>query len=280
MMPNHRDPIPRLYEGLTMQFCRTETKGKVLYVTITRPEVMNALHAPANLELNQVWDDFQANDDLWVGVLTGEGNRAFSAGNDLKYTAQMSALPPDQRPNLAWGAGGFGGLTSRYDLFKPLIARVNGFALGGGFEMALACDIIVAADHAELGLPEPRRGLIAGAMGVHRLPRQIPLKTAMGHMLTGRHMSAQRGYELGIVNQVAPLADLDAVVDEWVSDILRCAPLSVRSTKQSALAGLEMTLQEAEKARFEWELARRKSDDNIEGPRAFAEKRTPNWTGR
>lgn len=263
-----------------MQFCRTEKKGRVLYVTITRPEVMNALHGPANLELNQVWDDFAADDDLWIGVLTGEGNRAFSAGNDLKYTAEQAAKPPEQRAVQGWGSGGFGGLTSRYDLFKPLIARVNGFALGGGFEMALACDIIVAADHAEVGLPEPRRGLIAGAMGVHRLPRQIGLKAAMGHMLTGRHIPAARAYELGVVNQVAPLADLDAVVDEWVNDILRCSPTAVRSTKQSALLGLEMTLQEAEKAKFEWETKRRQSPDSIEGPRAFAEKRTPNWTGR
>lgn len=263
-----------------MEFCRTETRGHVLYVTITRPKVMNALHAPGNLELDGVWNDFAANDDLWIAVLTGEGDRAFSAGNDLKYTAEMSRLPPEERPKMAFPKGGFGGITSRYDLFKPVIARVNGFALGGGFEMALACDIILAADHAELGLPEPRRGLIAGANGVHRMPRQAPLKAAMGHMLTGRHLSAQRGYELGIVNQVAPLDKLDDVVEEWVNDILRCAPLSVRATKEASMNGLEMTLQEAEKARYEWEVRRRTAEDSVEGPRAFAEKRTPNWTGK
>jgi crotonobetainyl-CoA hydratase/dehydration protein DpgD len=241
---------------------------------------MNALHAHASAELASVWDDFAANDDLWIGVLTGEGDRAFSAGNDLKYTAELSRMTLEQRPQLPPTPTGFGGLTSRYDLFKPIIARVNGFALGGGFELAMACDIIVAAEHAEIGLPEPRRGLIAGAMGVHRLPRQVPLKVAMGHMLTGRHMSAQRGYELGVVNQVVPLADLDAAVDEWVADIVRCAPLSVRSTKEAALTGLELTLQDAGKARYEWEMRRRASADAVEGPRAFAEKRTPNWTGR
>ena len=263
-----------------LEFCKYEKKGHVAYVTITRPEVMNSLHIHANLELDKVWDDFAADDDAWVAVLTGEGNRSFSAGNDLKYTAEMSRMPADQRPQAGFPKGGFGGITSRFDLFKPIVARVNGFALGGGLELAMACDIIVIADHAEIGLPEPRRGLIAGALGVHRLPRQANLKAAMGYMLTGRHIPAQRAYELGLASEVVPMANLDAAVDGWVKDILRCAPLSVRSTKESAMQGLEMPLQEAAKAKFEWETKRRASADSVEGPRAFAEKREPNWTGR
>lgn len=263
-----------------MDFCRYEKKDHVAYITITRPKVMNALHAPANIELGQVFDDFAADDDSWLAVLTGEGDRAFSAGNDLKYTAEMSRLPREQRPNFGAARGGFGGLTSRYDLFKPIIARVNGFALGGGLELALACDIIVAADHAEVGLPEPRRGLIAGAMGVHRLPRHLPLKQAMGYMLTGRHMSAQRAYEIGLVNEVVPLAKLDDAVGAWIADIVRCAPLSVRATKEAALKGLQMPLEQAGVAEYQWEMARRRSADAIEGPRAFAEKRAPNWIGK
>lgn len=263
-----------------MTFCRYEKKGHVACITIARPEVMNSLHPPASAEMNEYWDDFAADDNLWVAVLTGEGDKAFSAGNDLKYTAELSRLPADQRPSMRMPPGGFGGITSRYDLFKPVIARVNGFALGGGLEMALACDIIVAAEHAELGLPEPRRGLIAGAMGVHRLPRQLPLKVAMGYMLTGRHIPARRACEAGLVNDVVPLAELDSVVDGYVEDILRCAPLSVRATKEAAYQGIALPLAEAQRARFEWETRRRASADAVEGPRAFAEKRTPNWTGR
>lgn len=263
-----------------MQFCSYEKRDHVAYVTITRPEVLNSLHAPAHEELDEVFNDFAADSDLWVAVITGQGDRAFSAGNDLKFSAEMSRLPSDQRPKRLFPPGGFGGITTRFDLHKPLIARVNGFALGGGFEMALACDIIVAAEHAELGLPEPRRGLIAGALGVHRLPRQAPLKAAMGYMLTGRHMSAQRAYELGLVNEVVPAAELDTAVDAWVRDIIRCAPLSVRATKEAAMDGLDIGLEAASKRPYAWELRRRRSDDAIEGPRAFAEKRDPVWTGR
>ena len=146
--------------------------------------------------------------------------------------------------------------------------------------LALACDIIVAAEPAELGLPEPRRGLIAGGVGVHRLPRQIGLKPAMGYLLTGRHMSAARAYELGLINQVVPREDLDAAVAQWVTDILRCAPLAVRATKEAAMRGLDRSLAEAFATEYETEVLRQKSDDALEGPRAFAEKREPRWQGR
>ncbi|MBK9546898.1 MAG: enoyl-CoA hydratase/isomerase family protein [Dehalococcoidia bacterium] len=199
---------------LELEFCTYEKRGPVAYVTIARPEVMNALHAEAHFELASVWDDFLADAGLRVGVLTGEGDRAFCAGRDLKDRARRSGDGPD-RP-----ATGGGGLTHRFEREKPIIARVNGFALGGGLEIALACDIIVAADHAEFALPEPRRGLIAGALGVHRLPRHLPLKVAMGYLLSGRHMDARRSFEVGLVNEVVPYSRLDAAVERWVAEIL------------------------------------------------------------
>ena len=145
---------------------------------------MNALHGEAHHELEKVWDEFAARDDLWVGIVTGAGERAFSAGNDLKVQAAGKRGPGP--------APGFAGLTHRFDLDKPLIAAVNGIAMGGGFEIALACDIIIASENAMFALPEPRVGLIAGAGGVHRLPRMIPQKKAMGMILTGRRVPAAR----------------------------------------------------------------------------------------
>lgn len=262
-----------------MQYCRYDKQGHVVTITINRPEVMNSLHKPANDELHEAWNTFAEDDDAWVAVLTGAGERAFSAGNDLKYTAEMSRLPRDQRPDMSFPPSGFGGITARYNLFKPVIARVNGFALGGGLEMALACDIIVAAEHAQLGLPEPRRGLIAAAGGVHRLPRQVPQKLALGHMLTGRPIPAPRAAGMGLVNEVVPASRLDEAVAAWVEDILKCAPLSVRATKEAALSAIHLDLPGALAGTYEWEQRRRGSADATEGPRAFAEKRDPIWKG-
>ncbi len=254
--------------------------GHVARITLNRPESLNALNPDLRWELSQRFDEVEQNDDIWLAVVTGAGNRTFCAGADLKHRARERDASPEQRGIWAERAAETRSLIERWHFPKPVIARVNGFALGGGLELAMACDIIVAADHAELGLPEPRRGLIAGAAGVHRLPRQIGLKAAMGYLLTGRHMPAQRGYELGLVNQVVPLAELDAAVDEWVADILRCAPLSVRATKEAAMRGLDMPLAQAHYTQCEWERRRQRSEDAVEGPRAFAEKRTPNWRGR
>ncbi len=171
-------------------------------------------------------------------------------------------------------------INERWHFPKPLIAMVNGYALGGGLELAMSCDIIVCADHAELGLPEPRRGLIAGGVGVHRLPRQIGLKPAMGYLLTGRHMSAARAYELGLVNEVVPLGALREKVEGWLRDILRCAPLAVRATKEASMRGLAHPLPQAYYTQYESERVRLGSADTLEGPRAFAEKRVPIWQGR
>lgn len=171
---------------MSHRYCIVQDEGRVRIVTLNRPEVLNALHADANDELAAVWDEFAARDDLWVGIITGAGERAFSAGNDLKVQAEGR-----RRPN---GPNGFAGITQRFNLDKPLIAAVNGWAMGGGFETALACDIIIAAENALFALPEPRVGLIAGGGGVHRLPRVIPMKKAMGMILTGRRVAAREGF--------------------------------------------------------------------------------------
>jgi enoyl-CoA hydratase/carnithine racemase len=256
------------------EFCVAERDERLLIVTIDRPKVMNSLHPPANAELAKVFDDFASDPDLWVAIITGAGERAFSAGNDLKY--QASSGQPVAVPST-----GFAGLTSRFDCSKPVIAAVNGVAMGGGFEIALACDLIVASENAIFALPEPRVGLAALAGGVHRLPRQIPLKQAMGMMLTGRRVDAAEGQRLGFVNEVVPQQELMAAARRWADQILECAPLSVRASKEAALAGLgQASLEDAMAGRYDAIRDMVKSEDFIEGPRAFAEKRAPAWKGR
>jgi crotonobetainyl-CoA hydratase len=255
------------------EFCRVEREGRLLVVTLDRPDVLNALHPPANFELEKVFDGFAADPELWVAIVTGEGSRAFCAGNDLKYQASRGGrleIPPT----------GFGGLTSRFDDAKPVIAAVNGLAMGGGFEIALACDLIVASETAVFALPEPRVGLAALGGGIQRLPRQIPLKQAMGMLLTGRRVSAAEGQALGFVNEVVPAAELMPAARRWAAAILECAPLSVRATKQAALASLGRPLEEAVSMRHEAIARMIRSEDFLEGPRAFAEKRPPQWKGR
>jgi enoyl-CoA hydratase/carnithine racemase len=254
-------------------FCRVERDGRILLVTIDRPEVMNAIHPPACRELSDVFDAFDADDDLWVAILTGAGDRAFSAGNDLKYQASGAALE--------WPASGFAGLTSRFDLNKPLIAAVNGLALGGGFEIVLACDIVVASEKASFGLPEVRVGLAAAAGGLHRLPRQIPEKLAMGMILTGRRIDAAQAARMGLVNDVVAPDDLMPAARRWAAEILEAAPLSVRASKEVARRGLDhASLEEAYGAFYEGMRTMVKSEDFVEGPKAFADKRKPAWKGR
>jgi enoyl-CoA hydratase/carnithine racemase len=258
-----------------MEFCRVEREGHRLVVTLDRPDVRNALHRAASDELDQVWSMYETDPELRVAILTGAGDRSFSAGYDMREPA----APPGEflarrHPR------GLGGLTLRAPMKKPLVAAVNGFALGGGLELALACDIIIAAGHAEFGFPEPRVGRLALEGGMHRLVRHVPLKIAMGMLLTGDRISAQEAYRIGLVNEVVPLTELLTAARRWTDAILECAPLSVQATKEAVMAGLDLALPAA-MALIPTTMAQALvSEDQAEGVSAFLERRAPRWSGR
>ena len=256
------------------RYCRLDRDGGVLTITLARPEVLNSLHLPAHVELSQAFDLYAADPDLRVAVITGEGDRAFCVGTDLKSLAQTG--------NYEYPYGGFAGITTRFDLFKPVIAAVNGLCLGGGVEIVAACDLAIAADHAQFALPEPRVGLAAlGGGALQRLARTIPMKEAMGLILTGRRIDAPEARRIGLVNEVVPKADLAARVRALAGEILACAPLAVEASKQVMLQSLAAPGLEAAMAmRFPAAERMLASEDAKEGPRAFAEKRRPNWQGR
>ncbi len=250
-----------------------DREERLTIITINRPEACNALNPQAQLELQDAFDQFAEDDDQWVAILTGVGPKAFCGGMDLKAQAE--------KPDLFTAEKGFGGFTARLDLAKPVIGAVNGVAMGGGFELALACDILVASESALFALPEPRVGLAALAGGIQRLPRDIGLKHAMGMMLTGRRATAREAAALGLVNEVVAGDLLDAA-RRWAGEILACSPMAVRATKEAILRGLSIPL--ADGLSQQWEYPAMKamlaSADAIEGPAAFATRRTPIWRGR
>lgn len=263
---------------MSHEFINVERKDHLTIITLNRPERMNALHPPAHQELHAVLNDYASDPDQWVCIITGAGEKSFSAGNDLRWQAENG------RQAIADGMkgvdSGFAGLVKRHDCFKPIIAAVNGFALGGGFEIALACDIIIASENATFGLPEPRVGLMAAAGGVHRLPRQVPYHIAMGMMLAGKRLSAQEGYERGLVNEVVSQDKLLETAEAWASEIMLGAPLSLQATKEAATKGLSISLEEAIDTTYPVMKQMFQSEDLVEGPKAFAEKRKPVWKGR
>lgn len=252
-------------------FCIVEKENHIMTVRLNRPERLNALHPPANAELGHVFDDFAEDDEMWVAIITGEG-RGFCAGNDLRYQAEGGERVPTPK--------GFAGLTSRWDLLKPVIAAVNGVSMGGGFEIALACDLIIASEKAMFALPEPRVGLAALAGGLNRLPKQIGVKRALGMILTGRHVPAEEGYTLGFVNEVVPHEQLMEKAIHWANLITQCAPLSIRASKNVVYSSLDEDLRTSMEKQYDSVKAMARSEDFIEGPKAFAEKRPPNWQGK
>jgi len=252
------------------EFIDTERDGHILTITLNRPKLLNSLHAPACHELSAVWDMYVADDDLWVAIVTGAGDRAFCAGHDLHDGFF------DPMPDTGWA-----GMSHRDDLHKPIIAAVNGIAFGGGWEIALGSDIIIADETARFALPEPKVGFAALGGGANRLPLRMPHHIAMGLLMTGQEIDAKEAHHWGLVNQIAPSGQSLAIARKWADDILSCSPNAVRISKivanqatepvetKKVSAALELKLNE-ELARYQ---------DTKEGIKAFAEKRSPVWTG-
>lgn len=254
---------------------RFELKDHVATITLTRPEVMNAVDLATEAQLQAIWRDLETRDDVRLVVLTGEGERAFCAGADLKN--------PSVKGVDYWAAsrvGGFGGIALRETLDIPVIARVNGFALGGGFEMVLGCDIVIACEDATFGLPEPLVGRMPLDGGMTLLQRQIPFRQAMELMLTGKRIKARRALELGLINEVVPRSELDGAVQRWTQDILACAPLSLRAIKQVVRQTGMLSPAQAQAVRLPAVMAALQSSDADEGVLAFQQKRKPQWQGR
>jgi len=250
---------------------RVERLKHITVVRLVRPEVMNALSPQSSRECADAFDRFAADSDARVAVVTGEGDHAFCSGGDLSREALRDLDKP---------ASGFGGLTQRFDLDKPVIAAVNGLALGGGFELALACDLIIAADHAEFGLPEPKIGFAALGGGLHRLPRTVGLKRAMGMILTARRVGAEEGKSLGFVHEVVDQVSLLDTAISLAHSIADLSPAAIMASKQAVHRGLaEASLSAAIQAQASYPavIALHKSNDPCEGARAFREKRPPVW---
>ncbi|MBU0514273.1 MAG: enoyl-CoA hydratase/isomerase family protein [Proteobacteria bacterium] len=260
---------------------RYEKKERIVLITIDRPQAMNALDGEAWARLNQAWIDFRDDPEVWVAVITGAGDKAFCAGADLKRLAEYyRSMTPLQRRMKSETEPGLGGITRNLEIFKPIIAAINGYCLAGGLELALACDLRIASENASFGLTEVSRGIIPGAGGTQRLPRLIPLAKALEMILTAERIDALEAWRVGLVNRVVPAGELLPEAMTIAQKICRNAPLAVQAAKEAIYRGLEMPL--AEGLRLEQFLAEpvRQSEDAREGPKAFAEKRSPRFKGK
>lgn len=249
---------------------------QILELTLNRPKA-NAIDAATSREMGKVFSNFRDDPNLRVAILTGAGEKFFSAGWDLNAAAEGEAIDGD------YGVGGFAGMTELHDLNKPVIAAVNGLAVGGGFELALACDLIVAAEHVEFFLPEIFVGVLADAASL-RLPKRLPYHIAMEMLLTGRRMNAKEAHSWGLVNAVVPQEELMAKARAYAKSILQAAPLAIAAIKEVTRATAALGIQDAYQKLRSGDLktyeAMLGSEDAREGPRAFAEKRDPRWKGK
>ncbi len=261
-----------------------EKKDHLAVLTMNRPEAMNAMNAAMRQEMGEALQDFKDDNDSWVLIITGAGDRAFSAGMDLK---EMSA-------RLAGGATGGGGtpppggrppaqttpslLSANIDIWKPIIAAINGVAVGGGLELALACDIRIVAEGARLGLMEPKRGITPGGKGTVRLPLLVPMGIALEMLLSGDLIPAEEAYRIGLANQVVPAADLMTAAEKMAERFMDCAPLAVQSIKETVYKTAGMPLEEALRTRIGINVSA--TEDAREGTAAFAQKRKPVWKGK
>jgi enoyl-CoA hydratase/carnithine racemase len=258
---------------------RVETRGRIAIITINRPERMNAINPQTSAEMHEAFTAFRDDDDLWVAILTGAGERAFSAGNDLVAMSQAQQGGANA-VSAAYSRAPFGGITRNFECYKPIIAAINGHCLAGGLEIALACDVRIAAEHATFGLPEVTRAIIPGAGGTQRLPRAIPTGLALELILTGGRFDAQWAYRAGLVNAVVPADQVMPRALAMAEAICENGPLAVRLAKEAVVRGLAMPVDEG--LRFELEQSRKvlASEDAREGPLAFAQKRKPQYKGR
>jgi len=261
---------------VTFKSVRTEVVDQLLIIVLDRPKA-NAIDAATSLEIYQAVAMLENDGHLRAGIITGAGDRFFSAGWDLKAADAGEAADSD------FGPGGFAGVTEFFDRTKPLIAAVNGLALGGGFELALACDLIIAADQAEFALPEARLGLVADSGGMLRLPRLMPHAIALEIMLTGRRLSVSEAAQWGVVNHVVPASDLLAVAKDLGRTIAAAAPLSVASILEVLRTtdglGVAEAFAEMRSGKLKHYPKIASSDDAMEGVASFSEKREPHWKG-
>jgi enoyl-CoA hydratase len=256
-----------------MSVVERERRGHVEILTINRPEARNAINGEVSQSMSNILDELESDDDCWVVILTGSGEKAFSAGMDLK------AFASGEGASIMGASGGFAGIAQR-KFPKPIIAAVNGAALAGGCEIMLSCDLVVAADHATFGIPEVKRGLLAGAGGLIRLPKRLPLAIALELALTGEPIDAERALALGLINRVVPAARLMEEAFALAELIADNAPLAVRWTKKVIVGASSVGDDEGWALNNEAVGVVFSSADAMEGPVAFAEKRKPKWQGK